>query len=177
MMTITRVVLDTPPPVTQKRTAPSIAYEVTEAPQEAESSGGPLGTTLSEIDRIIADVVPERDTDEVVAAENSASKIKNTEESSSESKGFYLRHLGGQQLSKEDISELREFAISCGYQLGFVLFSGVDEEIMGCIPDRARAKIVNTLTRSIEFPKLERDLSGYRKQHITSSLVYSNFKV
>jgi hypothetical protein len=58
-----------------------------------------------------------------------------------------------------------------------VLFGGVDEEILGCIHDRAGAKIVNTLTRSIRFLKHERDLSGYRKQHITGSLVYSNFKV
>jgi hypothetical protein len=52
--------------------------------------------------------------------------MKNTKEASSESKSFDLRHLGGQQLSKEDISELREFAISGGYQPGFVLFGGVD---------------------------------------------------
>jgi hypothetical protein len=29
-----------------------------------------------------------------------------------------------------------------------MLFGGVDEEILGCIPDRAGAKIVNTLSRS-----------------------------
>jgi hypothetical protein len=52
-----------------------------------------------------------------------------------------------------------------------------DEEILGCIPDRAGAKIVNTLSKSIGFPKLERDLSNYRRQHITGSLFYSNFKV
>jgi hypothetical protein len=38
-------------------------------PQEAESSGGPFGTTLLEIDRITANVVHERETAEVVAAE------------------------------------------------------------------------------------------------------------
>jgi hypothetical protein len=73
--------------------------------------------------------------------------------------------------------ELREFAISGVYQPGSVLFDGVDEEILGNILDRARAKIVNTLTRSIGFPQLQRDLSDYRKQHITGSLVYSKFKV
>ena len=72
---------------------------------------------------------------------------------------------------------MREFAISGGYQPRSFLFGGTDEEILGCIPDRARAKIVNTLSRTIGFPKLERDLSDYRKQHITRSLVYSNFKV
>jgi hypothetical protein len=54
---------------------------------------------------------------------------------------------------------------------------GIDEEILGCIPDRAGTKIVNILSKSIEFLKLERYLSNYRKQHITGSLFYSNFKV
>lgn len=122
-------------------------------------------------------MVPERNAEEVIAAETSASKVKNTEEVSSKSKNFDLRHLGGQQLYEEDISKIREFAIFDGYQSGSVLFGGVDKEILGYIPDHARAKIVNTLTRSIRFPKLERDLSDYRKQHITGSLVYSNFKL
>jgi hypothetical protein len=69
MMTVMRAVHDTPPPVAQNRTAPSIIDETTKAPQEAKSSGAPLGTTLSEIDTIIADVVPDREIDVVVAAE------------------------------------------------------------------------------------------------------------
>jgi hypothetical protein len=68
--------------------------------------------------------------------------------------------------------ELREFAIAGAYLPGFVLFGSVDEEILGCIPIRVRAKIVNTSTKSNGFSKLERDLSSYRKQHITGSLVY-----
>jgi hypothetical protein len=67
--------------------------------------------------------------------------------------------------------------MSGGYQPGSVLFGGVDEEILGCIPDRARAKIVSTLAKSIGFQKLERDIINYRRQHITVSLFYSNFKV
>jgi hypothetical protein len=90
---------------------------------------------------------------------------------------FDLRHLGDQQLSEEDISELKEFAISCGYQPRSMLFEGVDEEIVGCIRDRAGAKIINTLSKSIGFPKLEKDMSCYRHQHIIGSLFYSNFKV
>jgi hypothetical protein len=88
-----------------------------------------------------------------------------------------LRHLGDQELSDEGISELKEFAIASGYKPESVLFGGVDKEILGCIPDHAGAKIVNPLSKTIRFPKLERDLSNYRKQHITGSLFYSNFKV
>jgi hypothetical protein len=58
-----------------------------------------------------------------------------------------------------------------------VLFGGVDEEILGCIPDRVGARIINTLSKSIGLSKLERDLSNYRRQHIIGSLFYSNFKV
>ena len=104
-----------PPPAFQKRIAPSAADEDTETPQQAESSGGLLGTTLSEIDRIIAGVEPERNIEGVIAPESSTSKGKKTEEASSEDRSFDLRHLGGQQLSKEDISELKEFVMSGGY--------------------------------------------------------------
>jgi hypothetical protein len=53
----------------------------------------------------------------------------------------------------------------------------MDKEILGCVPDRAGAKIVNTLSKTIGFPKLEHDLINFRRQHITESLFYSNFKV
>ena len=92
-------------------------------------------------------------------------------------KGFDLRHLGGQELSEADKEELKEYGISCGYQSGSMLFGGVDEEILGCIRDRAGAKIIDTLSKSVGFPKLESDISGYRRQHIVGSLFYSNFKV
>jgi hypothetical protein len=90
---------------------------------------------------------------------------------------FDLRQLGGQELSEEDKEELKEYAISCGYQPGSLLFGGVDEKNLGCIRDRAGAKIIDTLSMSVGFPKLEADISGYRRQHIVGSLFYSNFKV
>jgi hypothetical protein len=58
-----------------------------------------------------------------------------------------------------------------------MLFGAVDEEILGCIRDRTGAKIIGTLSKSVGFPKLESDISGYRRQHIVGSLFYSNFKV
>jgi hypothetical protein len=41
--------------------------------------------------------------------------VKQLEGAYSESKDLELRHLGGQELSEEDISELKEFAIAGGY--------------------------------------------------------------
>jgi hypothetical protein len=58
-----------------------------------------------------------------------------------------------------------------------MLFGGIDEGALGCIRDRTGAKIIGTLSKSVGFPKLEADISGYRRQHIVGSLFYSNFKV
>jgi hypothetical protein len=116
-----------------------------------------------------------------VAAEESMvvvpNKGKKVVDISSREKDFDLWHLGGQELSEADKEELKEYAISCGYHPGSLLFGGVDEEILGCIRDRTGAKIIGTLSKSVGFPKLESDISGYRRQHIVGSLFYSNFKV
>jgi hypothetical protein len=80
-------------------------------------------------------------------------------------------------LSKAEKEELQEYAISCGYQPGAMLFVRINEETLGCIRDRTGAKIISTLSKSVGFPKLEADISRYRRQHIVGSLFYSNFKV
>jgi hypothetical protein len=100
-------------------------------------------------------VVPEREMDEVTGGRASPLKMNELKGASSENKDLDLRHLGGHELSEEDISKLKEFAIAGGYIPRPVLFGGVDEEILGCIPHRAGAKIVNTLSKSIRFPKLK----------------------
>jgi hypothetical protein len=177
MMAVMMTIHKTPPSVLAEKIATPADAEAIEVSAEAKNSGGPIRTTMLEIDRIIADVVLEREMADVTAGRSSPLKMKELEGVSSENKELDLRHLGGQELSEEDISDLKEFAVAGGYKPRSVLFGGVDEEILGCIPDRARAKIANTLSRSIKFPKLERDLSNYRRQHITGSLFYSNFKV
>jgi hypothetical protein len=90
-------------------------------------------------------------------------KGKKIEETTSKGVNFDQRHLGGQQLSEEDISERKEFVISCGYRMGSMIFDEVDEEIVGCIRDRAGAKIISTMSKSFGFSKLEKDISCYRR--------------
>jgi hypothetical protein len=80
-------------------------------------------------------------------------------------------------LSKAEKEELRDYAISCGYQPGALLFGGIDDESLGCLRDQTRAKVIATLSKIIGFPKLETDISRYQRQHIIGSLFYSNFKV
>jgi hypothetical protein len=80
-------------------------------------------------------------------------------------------------LTKAEKEELKEYAISCGYQPGALLFGGVDDEKLGCVRHQTGVKVISTLSKSIGFPKLETDISRYRRQHLVGSLFYSNFKV
>jgi hypothetical protein len=138
-------------------------------------------TTMLDFDRLVSDVFIDVTVDTNVAPEESMAivpgKGKEIVKTPSDEGDFDLRHLGGQELSEEDKEELKEYAISCGYQPGSLLFGGVDEEILGCICVRVGAKIIDTLSKSVGFLKLEADISGYRQQHIVGSLFYSNFKV
>jgi hypothetical protein len=137
-----------------------------------------LATTMSGIDKLISDMVAE---ETGVAAEESMAAVpdkgKKVVDTSLGEKDFDLRHLGGQELSEADKEELKEYAISCGYQPGSLLFGGVDEEILRCICDRTGAKIIGTLSKSVGFPKLESNISGYRRQHtvqVSTSFVASS---
>jgi hypothetical protein len=62
---------------------------------------------MSKIDRIIDDVVPEREMAEVTTDRASSLKMKELEGASSEDIELDLWHLGGQEFSEEDISELK----------------------------------------------------------------------
>jgi hypothetical protein len=64
-------------------------------------------------------------------------KEKEIAEDTSEEKDFNFQNILGQKLSKTEKEELRDFAISCGYQLGALLFGGVDEQSLGCLRDRS----------------------------------------
>jgi hypothetical protein len=137
-----------------------------------------LESTLSAIDKVLLDLAA----DETVAAAEEAlatvpEKGKEIAEDASEEKCFSFQNLVDQELSKAEKDELQEYAISCGYQPGAMLFGGINEEALGCIRDHTGAKVISTLSKSVGFPKLEADISRYRRQHIVGSLFYSNFKV
>jgi hypothetical protein len=104
-------------------------------------------------------------------------KGKKIADTTLEEKDFDLRNLMGQELSEAEKKELQEYGVPCGYQPGAMLFGGIDKGASGCIRDHAGEKIIGTLSKSVGFPKLEADISGYRRQHIVGSPFYSNFKV
>jgi hypothetical protein len=169
-------------------TSKTLAIESTAAaeaaPTEAESAKGEtaedvnLEATLSEIDTMLLDAAAK---EAAAAAEEIpgivARKGKEKVEDTSTEEDFNFHDILGQKLSKAEKEELKEYAISCGYIPGALLFGGVNEESLRCLWDHTGAKVVGTLSKSVGFPKVEADLSRYRRQHIAGSLFYANFKV
>jgi hypothetical protein len=62
-------------------------------------------------------------------------KGKEITEDTSEEKDFNFQNLIGQELSKAEKEELRDYAISCGYKPGALLFGGIDDGSLGCLRD------------------------------------------
>jgi hypothetical protein len=176
---------ETPPPASASKTPAIESATATEAaPTEATTveaataEDANLESTFSDIDKMLLDMAAE---EAATAAEETMAtapgKEKEMAEDTSEEANFNFQNLIGQQLSKADKEELRDYAISYGYQPGALLFDGIDDESLGCLRDRTGAKVIGTLSKSIGFPKLETDISRYRRQHIVGSLFYSNLKV
>jgi hypothetical protein len=137
-----------------------------------------LESTIDDIDKILLDMATEEAataTEETTTLE--PEKEKEIAEDTSEDEVFNFQNLIGQELTKAEKEELKEYAISCGYRPGALLFGGIDDKRLGCVRDQTGAKVIGTLSKSIGFPKLETDISRYRRQHIVGSLFYSNFKV
>jgi hypothetical protein len=182
---VTEAIEETPRPGSASK-APAIesAIATEAAPTEAATAevepgeDANLESTLSNIDKILLDMATEEAaaaTEETMATVSE--KEKEIAKDATEEENFNFQNLIGQELSKDEKEELREYAISCGYQPGALLFGGVDSERLGCVRDQTGAKVIGTLSKSIGFPKLETDISRYQRQHIVGSLFYSNFKV
>jgi hypothetical protein len=176
-------VIERTPPTDSASKAPVVESTTATKAVPAEAAAATtedvhLESTISNIDKILLDMP----TKEVVAATEEAvatvpEKGKKIAEDASEEEIFNFQNLVGQELTKDEKEELKEYDISCGYQPGALLFGGVDDEKLGCVRDQTGAKVIGTLSKSIGFPKLETDISRYRRQHLVGSLFYSNFKV
>jgi hypothetical protein len=189
IITVTEVIEGTPPGASAPK-APTIeSTTATEAaPSEAtnaEAVGAEdinLESMVADIDKILLNMAAEEAAaKEAVAATKEITALepereKEITEDPSEDEAFNFQNLVGQEL-KADKQELKEYAISCGYRPGALLFGGIDDERLGCVRDQIGAKVIGTLSKSIGFPKLETYISRYRRQHIVGSLFYSNFKV
>jgi hypothetical protein len=164
-ITVTEAIEGTPRPASASK-APTVesAKTIEAAPAEAATAKNVhLEITLSNIDKILLDMAAEETaaaTEETMATE--LEKEKKIAEDASKEEIFNFQNLVGQELTKAEKEELKEYAISCGYQPGALLFGGVDDEKLGCVRDQTGAKVISTLSKSIGFPKLETDISRYR---------------
>jgi hypothetical protein len=180
---VTEVIEGTPPgalapkapaieSTTATKTAPSEA-----AAEEARAEDINLESMVADIDKILLNMAAEEAvaaTEETTAAEPEKEEMT---EDTSKDEAFNFQNLVGQELTKAEKEELKEYAISCGYRPRALLFGGIDDERLGCVRDQTGVKVIGTLSKSIGFSKLETDISRYRRQHIVGSLFYSNFKV
>jgi hypothetical protein len=186
IITVIEAIEETPPPASASKITPAVegATAAEATPTEAATAEAAtdedtnLESTFSDIDKMLLNMAAE---EAATAAEETLAtmprKEKEIAEDTSEEKDFNFQNIIGQKLSKAEKEELRDYAISCGYKTGALLFGGIDDESLGCLRDRTGAKVSSTLSKSISFPKLEADISRYRRQHIVGSLFYSNFKV
>jgi hypothetical protein len=193
IITVTEVIEGTPPgasapkalaieSMTATEAAPLEAVAEEARAEAARAEDINLESMVADIDKILLNMVAEEAAaEQAVAAtkETTAAKLGKEEmtEDTSEDEAFNFQNLVGQELTKAEKEELKEYAISCAYRSGALLFGGIDDERLGCVRDQTGAKVIGTLSKSIGFPKLKTDISRYRRQHIIGSLFYSNFKV
>jgi hypothetical protein len=185
IITVTEVIKGTPPkasalkaPAVESTTATEATPAEATATEAATAEDIHLECTIADIDKILLKMAAEEAataTEETMTPE--PGKEKEIAEDTLEDEIFNFQNLVGQELTKAEKEELKEYVISCGYQPGALLFGGIDDEKLGCIRDQTGAKVIGTLSKSIGFSKLETDISRYRRQHIVGSLFYSNFKV
>jgi hypothetical protein len=123
-----------------------------------------LESTFSDIDKMLLNMAAE---EAATPAEETLAIVSGKEmekaEDTSEEKDFDFQNIIGQELSEAEKEELKDYAISCGYKLGALLFGGIDDESLGCLRDRTGAKVICTLSKSIGFSKLEADINRYRR--------------
>jgi hypothetical protein len=161
IVTVTEVIEGTPAqasapkaPVVESTTATETTPAEAAAAEAAMTEDVYLESTISNIDKILLDMA----TEEAAAATEEAmatvpEKGKKIAEEASEEEIFNFQNLVGQELTKAEKEELKEYAISYGYQLGALLFGGVDDEKLGCVRDQTGAKVIGTLSKSIGFLK------------------------
>jgi hypothetical protein len=127
IVTVMQAIEETPPPASASKMTPVVEAAASAEAATAEATN--LESTLSAIDKVLLDLATE---ETAVAAEEVLAAVpekgKEIDEDISEEKGFNFQNIIGQELSKADKEDLQEYAISCGYQPGAMLFSGINKE-------------------------------------------------
>jgi hypothetical protein len=141
---VIEVIEETPPSASAPKIAAAEAAPAKASTSEAAAAEATdLENTLIDIDEMILNMAEE---EAAAAAEETSAAVpeergempekeKGSVEDTSEEENFNFQNIIGQELSKAEKEELREYAISCGYQRGALLFDGVAEESLGCLRD------------------------------------------
>jgi hypothetical protein len=150
-------------PAVESMIATEAAAAEATATEAATAEDIHLECTITDIDKILLHMAAE----EAAAATEMTmtpepEKEKEIAEDTSEDEIFNFQNFVGQELTKAEKEELKEYALSCGYRPGALLFGGIDDKKLGCIQDQTGAKVIDTLSKSIGLPKLETDISRYR---------------
>jgi hypothetical protein len=136
IITVTEAIEETPPPASASK-APAVesATATEAAPAEATIAEAAMAkdpnleSTLSDIDKILLNMAAE---EAATAAEETMATVPGKEKEiakdTSEEENFNFQNLIGQELTKAEKEELRDYVISCGYQPGALLFGGIDDE-------------------------------------------------
>jgi hypothetical protein len=143
IITVIEASEETPPPASASKTPAAEDATATEVvPAEAATVEADtaettnLESTFCDIDKMLLNMAAE---EAATAAEETLTTVpgkgKEMAEDTSEEKDFNFQNIIGQKLSKAEKEELRDYAISCGYQRGALLFGGVDDESLGCLRD------------------------------------------
>jgi hypothetical protein len=126
IITVMQAIEETPPQASVSKITPAVevaasAEAATVEAATAEATN--MECTLSDINKVLLDL----DAEETAAAAEEVlatvpEKGKEVAQDISEEKDFNFQNITGQELSKAEKEELQEYAISCGYQPGAMLF-------------------------------------------------------
>jgi hypothetical protein len=149
IVTVTEVIEATPPGASALKMSAIESMAATEAvpseaaaeearAEDAKSEDINLESMVADIDKILLNMAAEEAAAEEAAAateETTAANLEKEEmtEDTSEYEAFNFRNLVGQELTKAEKEELKEYVISCGYRSGALLFGGIDDEKLGCV--------------------------------------------
>jgi hypothetical protein len=114
----------------------------------------------------------------VLEKEGTPKKDKSpTSEASTEELDFIIRYASGEQLSKEEIAEAKQYARKLKYPKGSLVYNSTDEDdFLYCLPNNKEIFVCREMTRNIGFLKLEVGLSALSKDDLADRLAYNSLK-
>ena len=136
IIAVTEVIDKTPPRASIQKSAAAEDTTIVEgvasgvaATEAATAEDTNLKSTIENINKILEDMAAEEagaTTEKTMATV--PEKGKEIAEDPSDDEAYSFQNLVGQKLTKDEIEELKDYAKSCGYKSGALLFGGVDDE-------------------------------------------------